>query len=89
NNIYNIQGQYDSATENSVKQGAIASSIIIDANQDSYEFGNETDTTYAWRSPVDAPSIYGKKGVKIKATGTNTTDNLVLQGVDIRSEGDV
>lgn len=89
NNIYNIQGQYDSATENSVKQGAIASSIIIDANQDSYEFGNETDTTYAWRSPVDAPSIYGKKGVMIKATGTNTTDNLVLQGVDIRSEGDV
>ncbi|MFV5365351.1 DUF637 domain-containing protein [Acinetobacter oleivorans] len=89
NNIYNIQGQYDSAIENSVKQGAIASSIIIDANQDSYEFGNETDTTYAWRSPVDAPSIYGKKGVKIKATGTNTTDNLVLQGVDIRSEGDV
>lgn len=89
NNIYNIQGQYDSATENSVKQGAIAGSIIIDANQDSYEFGNESEATYAWRSPVDAPSIYGKKGVKIKATGTNTTDNLILQGVDIRSEGDV
>lgn len=86
---YNIQGIYNSDKENSVKQGTIQSSIIIDALQDSYEFAKPTDTNYSWRSPVNPTEINGYKGVKIKATGQQKTDNLVLQGVRIDSANSV
>ncbi|MND50577.1 Filamentous hemagglutinin [compost metagenome] len=86
---YNIQGIYNSDKENSVKQGTIQSSIIIDALQDSYEFAKPTDTNYSWRSPVNPTEINGYKGVKIKATGQQNTNNLVLQGVRIDSADSV
>lgn len=87
---HQIQGQYKNDQPNSVKQGKIKSSIIIDATQDSYELGQTTDDNYNWRSPVNITTINAEQGVKIKSTGTAVTDNLVLQGVGITSEhGDV
>lgn len=87
---HQIQGQYKNDQPNSVKQGKINSSIIIDATQDSYELGQATDDHYNWRSPVNITTINADQGVKIKTTGTALTDNLVLQGVGITSEhGDV
>lgn len=88
-NGHSIQGVYNSDKANSVKQGVISSSIIIDALQDSYEVGKPTDTNYSWRSPVNSTEINGYKGVNIRATGKGNTDNLVLQGVRIDSVGDV
>ncbi len=86
---HNIQGNYNNATENSVKKGIIKGSIIIDANQDSYEQGVPSGKDYRWFSPVSATSINGSKGVSIKATGKQATDNLILQGVAITSDNDV
>lgn len=86
---YNIQGKYNNPIENSVKKGVIKGSIIIDANQDSYEQGKPSDNNYRWYSPVSPTIINGTKGVSIKATGKQATDNLVLQGVSITSENDV
>ncbi|ENX37447.1 DUF637 domain-containing protein [Acinetobacter courvalinii] len=86
---YNIQGNYNNSIENSVKKGIIKGSIIIDANQDSYEQGSPSGNDYRWFSPVSATSINGAKGVSIKATGKQATDNLILQGVSITSDGDV
>ncbi|MCH7314474.1 DUF637 domain-containing protein [Acinetobacter sp. ANC 3882] len=88
-NGHSIQGIYNSDKANSVKQGVISGSIIIDALQDSYEVGKPTDTNYSWRSPVNSTEINGYKGVKIRATGKANTDNLILQGVRIDSAGDV
>lgn len=85
NEEYQIQGEFKSDIKNSVKQGKIKGSIIIDATQDSYEIGQVTDDNYNWRSPVNATTINGNKGVKIKAAGKSTTDNLILQGVGITS----
>lgn len=86
---YNIQGKYNNPIENSVKKGVIKGSIVIDANQDSYEQGKPSDNNYRWYSPVSPTIINGTKGVSIKATGKQATDNLVLQGVSITSENDV
>lgn len=86
---YNIQGNYNSPAENSVKKGVVKGSIIIDANQDSYEQGSPSGNDYRWFSPVSATNINGAKGVSIKATGKQATDNLILQGVAITSDGDV
>lgn len=85
NQEYQIQGEYKSDKLNSVKQGKINGSIIIDATQDSYEIGQSSDDNYNWRSPLNPTSINGDKGVKIKATGETATDNLILQGVGITS----
>jgi filamentous hemagglutinin len=85
NEEHQIQGEFKSNIQNSVKQGAVKGSIIIDATQDSYEVGKETDSNYNWRSPVNATTISGDKGVKIKAAGKRATDNLILQGVGITS----
>ncbi|ENW94590.1 DUF637 domain-containing protein, partial [Acinetobacter sp. NIPH 298] len=85
NEEYQIQGEFKSNIKNSVKQGKIKGSIIIDATQDSYEIGQVTNDNYNWRSPVNATTINGDKGVKIKATGKSATDNLILQGVGITS----
>lgn len=85
NQEHQIQGEYKSDKLNSVKQGKIKGSIIIDATQDSYEIGQATDENYNWRSPINSTSINGDKGVKIKATGETATDNLILQGVGITS----
>ncbi|EXB27428.1 filamentous hemagglutinin family N-terminal domain protein [Acinetobacter baumannii 1437282] len=85
NQEYQIQGEYKSDKLNSVKQGKINGSIIIDATQDSYEIGQATNDNYNWRSPLNSTSINGDKGVKIKATGETATDNLILQGVGITS----
>ncbi|QER40173.1 filamentous hemagglutinin N-terminal domain-containing protein [Acinetobacter suaedae] len=85
NEEYQIQGEFKSDIKNSVKQGKIKGSIIIDATQDSYEIGQVTNTDYNWRSPVNATTINGDKGVKIKAAGKSATDNLILQGVGITS----
>ncbi|RLZ08822.1 filamentous hemagglutinin N-terminal domain-containing protein [Acinetobacter sp. 2JN-4] len=82
---YLIQGEFKSNIKNSVKQGKIKGSIIIDATQDSYEIGQVTNDNYNWRSPVNATTINGDKGVTIKATGKSATDNLILQGVGITS----
>ncbi|QNX89151.1 two-partner secretion domain-containing protein [Acinetobacter seifertii] len=86
---YNIQGNYNSTVENSVKKGAIKGSIIIDAHQDSYEQGDPSGSDYRWFSPVSVANINGNKGVTIKATGKQATDNLILQGVAITSDNDV
>ncbi|MEB6479371.1 DUF637 domain-containing protein [Acinetobacter vivianii] len=86
---YSIQGNYTNPAENSVKKGVIKGSIIIDANQDSYEQGIPSGSDYRWFSPVSATSINGAKGVTIKTTGKQATDNLILQGVEIASDGDV
>ncbi|WP_248131449.1 DUF637 domain-containing protein [Acinetobacter radioresistens] len=86
---YNIQGKYNNLAENSVKKGIIKGSIIIDANQDSYEQGSPSGNDYRWFSPVSATTINGSKGVSIKATGKQATDNLILQGVSITSDNDV
>lgn len=86
---YNIQGKYNNPTENSVKKGVIKGSIIIDANQDSYEQGSPSDNDYRWFSPVSPTTINGTKGVSIKVIGKQSTDNLILQGVAITSENDV
>lgn len=86
---YNIQGNYNNSVENSVKKGIIKGSIIIDANQDSYEQGSPSGNDYRWFSPVSATNINGAKGVSIKATGKQATDNLILQGVSITSDDDV
>lgn len=86
NQEYQIQGEYKSDKLNSVKQGKINGSIIIDATQDSYEIGQATNDNYNWRSPINPTSINGDKGVKIKATGETVTDNLILQGVGITSQ---
>ncbi|MBC9227817.1 DUF637 domain-containing protein [bacterium SPL81] len=85
NEEHQIQGEYKSDKLNSVKQGKIKGSIIIDATQDSYEIGQVTNDNYNWRSPVNATTINGDKGVKIKAVGKSATDNLILQGVGITS----
>ncbi len=85
NQEYQIQGEYKSDKLNSVKQGKINGSIIIDATQDSYEIGQATNDNYNWRSPLNSTSINGDKGVKIKAIGETATDNLILQGVGITS----
>lgn len=85
NEEHQIQGEFKSNIKNSVKQGKIKGSIIIDATQDSYEIGQVTDENYNWRSPVNATTINGDKGVKIKAAGKSATDNLILQGVGITS----
>ena len=85
NQEYQIQGEYKSDKLNSVKQGKINGSIIIDATQDSYEIGQSSDDNYNWRSPLNPTLINGDKGVKIKATGETATDNLILQGVGITS----
>ncbi|WHR58516.1 two-partner secretion domain-containing protein [Acinetobacter haemolyticus] len=85
NEEHQIQGEFKSNIKNSVKQGKIKGSIIIDATQDSYEIGQVTDDNYNWRSPVNATTINGDKGVKIKAAGKSATDNLILQGVGITS----
>ncbi|APR70928.1 polymorphic toxin-type HINT domain-containing protein [Acinetobacter haemolyticus] len=85
NEEYQIQGEFQSNIKNSVKQGQIKGSIIIDATQDSYEIGQVTDENYNWRSPVNATMINGDKGVKIKTVGKSATDNLILQGVGITS----
>ncbi|ENV08012.1 hypothetical protein F966_03872 [Acinetobacter higginsii] len=82
---YLIQGEFKSNIPNSVKQGKIKGSIIIDATQDSYEIGQVTNDNYNWRSPVNATTINGDKSIKIKATGKSATDNLILQGVGITS----
>lgn len=85
NQEHQIQGEYKSDKLNSVKQGKIKGSIIIDATQDSYEIGQVANDNYNWRSPVNATTINGDKGVKIKAVGKSATDNLILQGVGITS----
>lgn len=82
---YLIQGEFKNNIPNSVKQGKIKGSIIIDATQDSYEIGQVNNDNYNWRSPVNATTINGDKGVKIKAIGKSATDNLILQGVGITS----
>ncbi|WP_436868936.1 DUF637 domain-containing protein [Acinetobacter courvalinii] len=87
---HQIQGQYKNEKPNSVKQGAIQGSIIIDGLQDSYEIGQTSNDNYNWRSPVKVTTINGNKGVTIKATGKTATDNLILQGVGITANnGDV
>lgn len=87
---HKIQGQYTSTAPNSVKQGIIQGSIIVDATQDSYESGLVSNDNYNWRSPVNVTTINGDKGVKIRSTGKTATDNLILQGVGITSNnGDV
>ena len=86
---HQIQGIYQNSQPNSVKQGNIKGSIIIDATQNSYESGITSDANYAWRSPVNPTTINGVQGVNIQAKGQAATDNLILQGVNISSTGDV
>ncbi len=87
---HQIQGKYKNEKPNSVKQGAIQGSVVIDGLQDSYEIGQTSNDNYNWRSPVNVTNINGDKGVKIKATGKAATDNLILQGVGITANnGDV
>lgn len=85
NEGHQIQGEYKSSQSNSVKQGTIKGSIIIDGLQDTYDIGEVTSDNYHWRSFVNATTINGDKGVKIKAAGKSATDNLILQGVGITS----
>ncbi|ENX35550.1 hypothetical protein F889_01219 [Acinetobacter colistiniresistens] len=87
---HQIQGKYKNEKPNSVKQGAIQGSVVIDGLQDSYEIGQTSNDNYNWRSPINVTNINGDKGVKIKATGKAATDNLILQGVGITANnGDV
>lgn len=90
NEVHQVQGEYKSSKSNSVKQGEIKASIIIDGLQDTYDIGEATNDNYHWRSFVNSTTINGDKGVKIKAIGKTATDNLILQGVGITSaNGDV
>lgn len=87
--VHYIQGKYNGGLDSSVKQGAIRAGIIIDATQDSYEKGIESDPNYSWRSLVNSTTINGANGVKIRALGKSNDDNLILQGVSIKSAANV
>lgn len=86
---HNINGKYIADSENSVKQGRIKGSIIVDAYSDSYEQGALSGNNYKWFSPIKATTLNGTNGVTIKTTGKQNTDNLILQGTLVSSAKDI